>query len=426
MSYSFGQHITIGEKTMSFSVKFHLSRKLADGKHTVLVFISGYEKAKRLRISTDVSIESEKHFDTKKRSINAKDSFFEMKNRRLKSIETAILKAWYTIQEQYEQSEHLPNTSEIEDKLRYAVTKRETQKANFFAELQKFIETKDTPKTKANYIALKNSLMEHNPSWSWKECTDDGITKYTKHLLQEKKLKSGTANVRVVYLRSFLNYCAEKNIVSLNNSYKKTEVPKASKAKKRHLLNKEQLIQYSRFHFSDKRQSIAKNLFLFATVTGQRISDVWRIKPESVVNNIWHFFQQKTGVEMEIPLIDAAVQMLKETNYFAEIKSIAARSKRKDGVSEPCNDFNKDLKESFRNLGLIQDVYTPEGVKQHFETICFHDARALFSTLCQQYRYSDSLARTITGHQSKDTLNDYQKTSNETKLKMLQNIFQGL
>lgn len=426
MSYSFGQHITIGEKTMSFSVKFHLSRKLADGKHTVLVFISGYEKAKRLRISTDISIESEKHFDAKKRTINAKDSFFEMKNKRLKSIETAILKAWYTIQDQYEQSEHLPNTSEIEDKLRYAVTKRETQKANFFAELNKFIETKDTPKTKLNYIALKNSLINYNPSWSWNDCTDDGITKYTKHLLQEKKLKSGTANIRVVGLKSFLNYCAEKNIVALNESYKKTEVPKPNKAKKRHLLTKEQLIQYSRFHFSDKRQSLAQSIFLFATVTAQRVSDVWQIKPESIVNNIWHFSQQKTGTEMEIPLIDKAVQILKETNYFSELKAIAARTKRKDNHVEPCNNHSNDLKESFRNFGLIEDVYTPEGIKQHFETIGFHDARALFSTLCQAYGYSDSMARTITGHQSKDTLNDYQKTSNETKLKMLQDIFQGL
>lgn len=412
---------------MSFAIKFHLSRKLADGKHTVLVFISGYEKAKRLRISTDISIESEKHFDTKKRTINAKDSFYELKNRRLKSIETAILKAWYTIQEQSEQSEHLPSTTEIENKLRYAVTKRETQKANFFAELNKFIETKDTPKTKANYIALKNSLMDYNSSWSWNDCTDDGITKYTKHLLHEKKLKSGSANIRVVGLKSFLNYCAEEKIVALNESYKKTEVPKASKAKKRHLLNKEQLVQYSKFHFSNSRQKLAQSIFLFATVTGQRISDVWQVQPQSIVNNIWHFTQQKTGVEMEIPLIDKAIHILKETNYFAELKAIAARSKRKDDIVEPCSNYSKDLKESFRNF-LTEDVYIiSEGIKQQqFETVGFHDARALFSTLCQAYRYSDSLARAITGHQENDTLNDYQKTSNETKLKMLNDIFQGL
>lgn len=407
---------------MSFSVKFHLSRKLADGKHTVLVFISGYEKAKRLRISTDVSIESEKHFDAKKRTINAKDSFFEMKNRRLKSIETAILKAWYTIQEQSEQSEHLPNTSEIEDKLRYAVTKRETQKAVFFDELQKFADTKNAPKTKANYKALTNSIREYNPAFSWKDCTDDGISKYTNYLLREKQNTSGSVSVRIIALKSFLNYCTEKNIVSLNESYKKAAIPKANKVKIRYLLSKEQFLQYSHYRFENQRQSLAQNLFLFATLTAQRISDVWQIKPENIVNNIWYITQQKTNVDLEIPLIDKAVQILKETNYFAEIKSIAARSKS----VQPYNRYANDLKQTFYAFGLISDVATSKGKKQHFETIGFHDARALFSTLCQAYGYSDSLARTITGHQSKDTLNDYQKTSNETKLKMLQDIFQGL
>ena len=263
---------------------------------------------------------------------------------------------------------------------------------------------------------------EYNPLFSWKDCTDDGISKYTNYLLREKKITSGTANVRIIALKSFLNHCTEKNIVSLNESYKKAATPKTNKAKVRYLLSKEQLVQYSRFNFTDKRQSLAQKLFLFATLTAQRISDVWQIKPENIVNNIWYVTQQKTNIDIEIPLTDKAVQILKETNYFAEIKIFAARSKS----LQPYNRYANDLKQTFRAFGLVTDVATSNGTKQHFETISWHDSRAIFSTLCQEHGYSDGIARTITGHQSKDTLGDYQKTSNQTKLKMLNDIFQGL
>lgn len=422
MSHSFGQHITIGEKTMSFSVKFHLSRKLANGSHTVLVFISGYEKAKRLRISTDVSIANEKHFDTKKRAINAKDSFAELKNERLKFIEYNILVTWYDIQKEYKKAEQLPTTAEVESKLRAAAAKIETQKATFFDELSKYTETKKNYQTKKSYEALANALKDFKPSWSWNDCTDKGINNFTEHLLTVKKFTNGTANIRVVSLRAFLNAMIENKIIA-DKSYKKTEVPEV-KEKTRYLLTKEELVQYSQFNYENKRQSLAQNLFLFATLTAQRVSDAWRVKPENIVNNIWYITQQKTNVDLEIPLIDKALEILEKTNYFAELKRIANKGKAK--FIEPHKNFNKELKATFLLFGLTDNVETNKGTKQRCETIGFHDARALFATLCQAHGYNDSLAAAVTGHKMKGVLKTYQKTSNETKLKMLQDIFQGL
>lgn len=418
MSYSFGQYITIGEKTMSFAIKFHLSRKLADGKHTILVFISGYEKGRRLRVSTDVGIESEKYFDTRKQTINAKDSFYELKKKRLKFIENNILETWYDIQKEYKKAEQLPTTAEVESKLRAAAAKIETQKATFFDELSKYTETKKTYQTKKSYEALANALKDFKPSWSWNDCNDDGINNFTEHLLTVKKFTNGTANIRVVSLRAFLNHCIDKKIIT-DESYKKAKAPEV-KEKRRYLLTKEELVQYSQFNYENKRQSLAQNIFLFATLTAQRGSDIWQIKPENIVNNIWYITQQKTNVDLEIPLIDKALEILEKTNYFSELKRIANKGKAK--LIEPHKNFNKELKETFLLFGLTDKA----GTKQRCETIGFHDARALFATLCQEYGYSDSLAAAVTGHKMKGVLKTYQKPSNETKLKMLNDIFQGL
>ncbi|MFN5309559.1 MAG: phage integrase SAM-like domain-containing protein [Candidatus Kapaibacterium sp.] len=456
---------------MILSIKYHLVRRA--NTYTVVVFVSGYCKGRRLRVSTKVAVSNKKHL-TAKGEVSALEQNHDAKNKQLKRIEKAITAI----------ADTTPTNLDVitfESKIKDAVTKAisiedyiettEAQKQKieklkaalqqnfgslligeiesivetlaknsakeknigFFDALSTYIDGKEKAKTKASYVTLKNSLISYNPSWSWKDCNKQGLDGYIQY--SKNSVSDVTIGLRITSLKTFLNHCVKSNIVVLDGSYKETRPPKkennnadGSEGKERFLLTKEQLIQYSQCKFENQRQSLAQSIFLFSTLTAQRVSDIWRIKPDAVINGVWDLKQTKTGTRVQIPLIDKAVQILKQTNYFAELKKIAARGKRKDGIIEPCNDFNKDLKKTFALFGLTETKSTEHGAKQHYQTIAFHDARALFVTLCEQYGYSDSMAASISGHKLKDkgSLPKYQKRISEIKLRMLQEIFQGL
>ncbi len=403
----------------SCKVSFVLSRKLANGTYTVVLVVSRYDKGRRLRISTDVSVSDKKHF-TKKGTVSVSaDNHHETKNKRLRTIENKIMAAWYKLREEYDT---LPSVATIEDILlnAYGASKQST-KQGFFAVFDTFTNTKEKASTKALYIATKNTILNYEErtgvKWSWQQCNKIGIDTLLQWL-KDENLSVNSINSYRQCLTAFLNDCLSKNIIS-DTTYKNIEKKEKSAPKVRYILTYEQFIQYANLELEDEKQAFARDLFVFAAITGgQRIDDVCRIKKESTLNNVWRFAQEKTNTFVEIPLIDKALQILEKRNYFNTLQKYK---------NKPYCAYRNDLKESFKRLGLTQSVKSTDGkILPQYKTIGFHDARALFSTLAQEHGVSDNLTASLTGHTVANQLNTYQKTSIKTKLEILNKIFVGL
>lgn len=417
-TYKNGATMTVFRFMPSCKVSFVLSRELSDGTYTVVLVISRYEKGKRLRISTDVFVKNKKHL-TKKNTVSISDNDHVEKNKRLRTIENKIMAAWYKLREE---NETLPSVTTIEDVFlnAYGASKQST-KQGFFAVFDTFTNTKEKASTKSLYVATKNTILNYEErtgiKWSWQQCNKTGIDALLQWL-KDENLSVNSINSYRQCLTAFLNDCLSKNIIS-DATYKNIEKKEKSMPKVRYLLTHEQFIQYAHLELKDEKQAFARDMFVFAAITGgQRIGDVCRIGKENILNDVWRFTQEKTSAQIEIPLIDKALQILEKRNYFNTLR------KYKD---KPYSAYRNDLKESFRLLGLTQSVTNKDGeIVPQYETIAFHDARALFSTFSQEYGISDNLTASFTGHAIGNQLGTYQKTSLKTKLEILNKIFVGL
>jgi integrase len=163
-----------------------------------------------------------------------------------------------------------------------------------------------------------------------------------------------------------------------------------------------------------------RDVFCFGCFTGQRYSDIAKLKREDIRGGVWFLKTKKTRDSLEIPLNDFAIEILNKYKDFSSPLPIIANQKM--------NYYLKDL----GKLLDINDITTKtrysgkevvEEIKPKYEFISTHTARRTFVTLSLEKGMRPETVMSITGHKDYKTMQRYLKITSKVKVVEMNSVW---
>ena len=153
---------------------------------------------------------------------------------------------------------------------------------------------------------------------------------------------------------------------------------------------------------NEKYLERARDLFVFACLTGQRYIDYKEnLTKNSIDGEFWRLRQKKTNTITNIPLNDLALSILKKYNY--ELPVISNQK-----INEYLKEIGKraDLNRLFTITRKSGNNKTKE-TKPKYEILSFHDARRTFISISDELGMNPEIIRKISGHKTHKEFNKY-------------------
>jgi len=153
---------------------------------------------------------------------------------------------------------------------------------------------------------------------------------------------------------------------------------------------------------NEKYLERARDLFVFACLTGQRYIDYKEnLAKNSIDGEFWRLRQKKTNTITNIPLNDLALSILKKYNY--ELPVISNQK-----INEYLKEIGKraDLNRLFTITRKSGNNKTKE-TKPKYEILSFHDARRTFISISDELGMNPEIIRKISGHKTHKEFNKY-------------------
>ena len=243
---------------------------------------------------------------------------------------------------------------------------------------------------------------------------DNNRTEDVKGLLNE------TVSKYFANLKTFMQWSLDRNYH--NNTIFKHNQFSAKKRTKNEIvtITEKELMKLYNLDLSDNPLwKNVRDLFCFATFTGQRWSDIAQFRKEDVRDNWWIFESQKTKETMRVPLkgfISPALEILRKNNY--ELPKVIEQV------------FNREIKHIGEKAGLTESVtiYRYSGnqkiaiTKPKHNFMSSHMARRSCVTILLQRGMPPTTIMKLTGHKDLKTLMKYENTSEEALVEALENI----
>lgn len=311
-----------------------------------------------------------------------------------------------------------PSFEEIKEALLNVLSNKKEIK--FFDSFDEFIELRKpyvTGNTIKKFKSLKRHLSEFE-DYSKESIKLNSINqlffeRFANFLLLEKNHINNTIYKELAIFKIFLNWCYDRNLIE-HKDYNKFKI-KTHKVDSVALTEAELMKLYNlEFLELENNRTLerVRDVFCFGCFTGQRFSDISRIKREDLKGDFWHLRIVKTTDKIEIPLNDFAKSILNK--YADEVKPLPVISEQKT---------NQYLKELCRMAGIDDKISITrykgaEKIEQTFEKyelITTHTARQTFVTLSLEKGMRPETVMEITGHKDYKTFTKYIKMTNKVK-----------
>ncbi|HEM49303.1 MAG TPA: site-specific integrase [Caldithrix sp.] len=218
-------------------------------------------------------------------------------------------------------------------------------------------------------------------------------------------------------LKTFMQWALDRNYHS-NVEFQHKQFAAKKKAKHEIVtLSEEELMRlYEKDLKHNPRLERVRDLFCFATFTGQRWSDIENFRKEDVKDGWWIFESYKTKKIMKVPFngfIKPALDILRKYDY--ELPRIS---------SQKFNDFIKEV----GALAEINEIVTIKRLsgnqrieikKPKHEFMSSHMARRSCVTILLQRGMPPTTVMKLTGHTDLKTLMKYENTGDDALVKAL-------
>ena len=308
---------------------------------TPILMMFGYDRDNRFKCKTDLKI-LPKDWDFKKQRMKSNITGSYEFNDRLNKLQKDVTDFYNGQVNTY------PNLTfnQIKEKITEFVKIQQQPNfekgTGFFDILNDYIEknkTKVSPRTIQKYKTLKKSLESFaSNKKKYKNLTFSQIDlnfydDYRNYLLMEvenpkrkddegnneKGLLNDTVAKYVENLKNFMKWSLERGHHK-NREFQRSDFSSSRKPKQDIVtLDFDELKQFYEHDFSgDKRLDHVRDLFCFATFTGQRWGDIAKFKKDDVASDTWTFIAEKTGKKTIVPFlgfIAPALTILKKYNY---------------------------------------------------------------------------------------------------------------
>lgn len=319
----------------------------------------------RVDLSTGYRIDFSKWDFNKERVING---CFNRQKQNSSEINKDLSK-YYTHCEDIFKEFEVQGLVPTKEQLRIEFTKRKlptiisseenSDKPNFFRSFDNFINESKllnswTSLTENKFVGYKKHLTEYDPNLSFENLNELKLTNYVNYLKDKLKYKNTTIEKRLSYLKRFIFWSIEKELIKDNpfNKYK----PKLKKTQKKVIfLNWEELNKLRTYKIPENKQYLerVKDVFLFCCFTGLRHSDVYNLKKNDIKKNHLEITSIKTTDSLIIELNDhskAIIEKYKDIG-FKNNKALPVISNQKmnDYIKELAQlaEINEEVRETF-------------------------------------------------------------------------------
>jgi len=221
-------------------------------------------------------------------------------------------------------------------------------------------------------------------------------------------------------LKTFMQWSLDRNYHS-NTEFQHKQFAAKKKTKNEIVtLSEEELKRlYGKDLSNNPRLERVRDLFCFATFTGQRWSDIENFRKEDIKDGWWIFESYKTKKTMKVPLkgfIAPALDILRKYDY--ELPRIS---------SQKFNDYIKEV----GALAEINETVTIKRLsgnqrieikKPKHEFMSSHMARRSCVTILLQRGMPPTTVMKLTGHTDLKTLMKYENTGDDALVKALEEL----
>ena len=213
-----------------------------------------------------------------------------------------------------------------------------------------------------HHRVLLNKLKGFKPVMCFAEIDFKMINQFKNYCRVTKKNDVNTVHKMLSYWQTYMNIAKREEIITVNPfdqiQFKRIEPQRI------YLTEKELKSLFELYDCATLPVDLHKTLrhFLFMCLTGIRISDFLRLKPENIQENVLRFVPHKTyskkRLELHIPLIEKAKKLIQDENYTGTFVF--------DSISE--QKMNVQLKQ-IAPLGNAYKKITNHSARHTFATI---------------------------------------------------------
>lgn len=199
-----------------------------------------------------------------------------------------------------------------------------------------------THSTYEKFAAVKNHLLEFNPSVSFKLFDEVGLNKYVLFLRDKRKMRNSTIENQLSFLKWFLRWSFGKGYTTLT-AYETFKPKLKSTQKKVIFLTWDELTRLRECEIPESKQYLGRvrDVFLFCCFTGLRYSDVFNLRKSDIKEDHIEITTVKTADSLIIELNKHSRSILEkyENVVFEKDKALPVISNQR------MNDYLKELAE---------------------------------------------------------------------------------
>ena len=282
-----------------------------------------------------------------------------------------------------------------------------------------------SPLTIKAYKSTKNLLCDYSTRKSiplkFETMNKNFYNELVEFLITEKNMLNNSIGKHIKTLKTFLNYCAENEIISPVKGLSGFKV--FSEENDIVYLNNEELLKLYRIELLNPTLTKVKDAFCFACFTGLRYSDVQKLTKSNINGGFLELRSQKTKTLLKIPLNEYAVEILhKYHDWHVHYLLPANISNQK---------ANMHLKNICRLSGINKNIEIEKFSgsrkiviqKEKWELVSTHTARRTFVTLALEKGLRAEVVMSITGHRSYSTFKKYIKITDTVMKRELDKLW---
>lgn len=252
--------------------------------------------------------------------------------------------------------------------------------------------------------------------------TPDTITLDAMYTLRDwyvkNKYKNRTTNKQIVMLKCFLKWINEQEGYTIPTAVLKFKTNLKVMRRTVTFLSYDELMHFANYHFSpdQERLSHARDYWCFMAFTSLRYSDLADLKTAHFQNGWIVKKTIKTGEEIRVPLVDAALAIYNKYKDAPDKKGhvfpVTTDQKLNDAVKDAAKvaGIDREIIESYY-IGNKRE----EEQHKFYDIISCHDARRTFVCCSLALGIPAQTVMKCTGHSSYNTMKPYIETASKTQ-----------
>ncbi len=279
----------------------------------------------------------------------------------------------------YDLSGELPTKENLRKELDLRLGKKSMDQAgvNFFDYFDKFIDNKTiTDDAKVVQHTVLNNLKRFKNTTTFASIDSQFLKDFYKYLLAKRSVSKNTACKQMSILRGLCRHATRCKLLK-NDPFSDFEYDKESYGIPVYITLEERDKIYTA-KLEDNELEITRDLFIFQCSVGCRVSDMLKLKKNTVINNCLEYIASKTKDHkprvIRVPLTSKAISIIEKYNGES-VKLLPFMD---------VNKYNKNLKLLFEKLKLtrlvtVPDKKTRESIQVPIsEIVSSHMARRVF------------------------------------------------